>query len=475
MAETPLAGPRRTDPYATDHVYWLARETSESRPPFVGRASCDVAVVGAGFTGLWTAIRLLETDPSLRVTVLEQGVVGFGASGRNGGFCEASLTHGLVSGLHHFPDEIEVLQEEGRRNLRELVTFVRDHGIECALEETGHISVATRPSQLAEFAEDAETAARYGEDPVLLDRDEIRALVHSPIYEAAIRYPPTHTVMVDPAALCRGLARFVDATGATIHERTRVERVERTGGGLRLVTRTDAGGPGALVADRVVVATSGYSGWLRPLRRVVVPVYDYVLVSAPLTPDQREAIGWQGREGMSDADNRFHYFRLTADDRILWGGFDAIYHYGSRIGPELDHRPATFATLERNFAAMFPQLAGLPWEHRWGGVIDTSARFHVTFGTSHDGRLHHAIGYTGLGVGASRWAGGILRDMILRPDSELLRLRLVRQPPFPWPPEPIRTIGIRWVQRELARADAREGRRGLTLRLLDAMGIGFDS
>jgi glycine/D-amino acid oxidase-like deaminating enzyme len=223
-----------------------------------------------------------------------------------------------------------------------------------------------------------------------------------------------------------------------------------------------------------VAATSAYVGWYPPLRRVAVPVYDYVLVSDPLSPDQRRAIGWQGREGASDSGNRFHYFRLTADDRILWGGYDAIYHYGSRVGPELDHRPASFATLEANFRTMFPQLADLGFPYRWGGAIDTSARFHVTFGRGLGDRLVYAIGYTGLGVGASRWAAGIVRDMLLRPDSDLLRLRFVRRRPFPWPPEPIRSIGIRWVQRDLAQADE-TGRRSLALRLLDALGIGFDS
>jgi glycine/D-amino acid oxidase-like deaminating enzyme len=204
-------------------------------------------------------------------------------------------------------------------------------------------------------------------------------------------------------------------------------------------------------------------------------VYDYVLVSDPLTPDQREAVGWHRRQGLSDANNQFHYFRLTADDRILWGGYDAIHHRGSRVGPELDWRPATFARLESQFLRAFPQLDGLGFPYRWGGAIDTTSRFTVTFGKLFGGRVSYALGYTGLGVGASRWAGGVLRDMILRPEEERLRLRLVTSPPIPFPPEPLRSLAVDTVRQELDRADRNDGRRGLILRTLDAIGIGFDS
>jgi glycine/D-amino acid oxidase-like deaminating enzyme len=225
----------------------------------------------------------------------------------------------------------------------------------------------------------------------------------------------------------------------------------------------------------VVVATSAYSGWLRRLSPLFVAVYDYVLVSEPLEPRQREAIGWRRRQGLSDANNQFHYFRLTADDRILWGGYDAIHHFGSRVDPSLDQRPETFARLEAQFFRAFPQLDGLAFPYRWGGAIDTTSRFTVAFGRTMGGRVTYALGYTGLGVGASRWAGGVVRDLILRPDEDRLRLRLVTDPPVPFPPEPFRSAAVETVRRALDRADREEGRRGLILRTLDAIGIGFDS
>jgi glycine/D-amino acid oxidase-like deaminating enzyme len=452
--------------------YWLAASPAGPvRPPLRGAGAADVAIVGAGFTGLWTALALTDTDPSLRVVVLEQETVGFGASGRNGGFCQASLTHGLANGIRHFPDELALLEREGRANLDALIAFTRDHRIDCDLEETGGLAVADQPHQVEEFRAWVDEAAGHGEELVFLDRAAVQAEVHSPLWQAGLYSPPGRDVVLDPAKLVRGLARVCEDRGITIREGTRVRAVDRRAGGVRLTTGAGA----TLDADHVVVATSAYSGWLRRLASHFVPVYDYVLVSDPLTPEQMASIGWARRQGMSDANNQFHYFRLTADDRILWGGYDAVYHRNNGIGPQFDRRPVTFAKLEAHFRAAFPQLAAVGFPYRWGGAIDTTSRFTVTFGQALGGRLTYAIGYTGLGVGASRWAAGVVRDFILRPDSDLLKLDFVRSRPFPFPPEPLRSVAVNLVRRELDRADRNEGRRGLLLQALDAIGIGFDS
>ena len=452
--------------------YWLAASPSGPvRPALETDATADVVVIGAGFTGLWTAIALTDTDPGLRVVVLEAATVGFGASGRNGGFCSASLTHGLANGIRHFPDELAVLEREGIANLEELIAFTRDHAIDCDLEETGILDVADQPHHVEEFRAWIDEAAEWGEQLQFMDRAAIQAEVHSPRWLAGMFRPPGRDVILDPARLVRGLARVCDERGVIIHEGTRVTAVERLAGRVRI--RTADGH--SVTADHVVVATSAYSSWLGRLAAHFVPVYDYVLVSDPLSAGQRASIGWQRRQGMSDANNQFHYFRLTADDRILWGGYDAIYHFGNGVGPQFDERPATFEKLEEHFRATFPQLAQLTFPYRWGGAIDTTSRFTVTFGQALGGRLTYALGYTGLGVGASRWAAGVVRDFILRPDSDLLRLRFVQSRPIPFPPEPLRSAAVQAVRWELDRADRNEGRRGLLLRTLDALGIGFDS
>lgn len=470
MVIDPDRGRSRDDP-ATAISYWLSAGADVAAAPLRGDIRADVAIIGGGFTGLWTAIRLRETAPSLRVVLLEAETVGYGASGRNGGFCEASLTHGLANGIAHFPDEVRILEAEGERNLAELVAFVDEHAIDCDLEPTGTIRLADQAHQVAELRAWAEEAARWGQSLDFLDRDEVRAEIHSPIWHAGLRAGAEQNVLVDPARLCWGLKRVAAEDGVTIHEHTPVRRLERLAGGVRLHTADGS----TVTAAHAVVATSAYSGWLRRLRSTFVPVYDYALVSEPLTREQATAIGWEGRQGLSDVNNQFHYFRRTADDRILWGGYDAVYYPGDGVGPRFDRNAETFARLEAHFVRAFPQLDDLAFPYRWGGAIDTTTRFTVTFGRMLGGRVVYALGYTGLGVGASRWAAGIVRDMVLRPDSELLRLRFVRSRPVPIPLEPLRRPAVATMRRELDRADHAAGRRGLFLRTMDALGIGFDS
>jgi glycine/D-amino acid oxidase-like deaminating enzyme len=451
--------------------WWTTGSPGPSRRPARGRHDVDVAIVGGGFTGLWAAIALLDTDPSLRVAVLEADRVGWGASGRNGGFCEASLTHGLANGLRHFPDEIDVLAAEGRRNLAELTAFVASEGLDAELEATGQLLVAAQPHEVDELRRYAEASTRHGDRVEFLDASAVKELQPSPRWLGGARAGGEQCVMVNPAKLAWGLADAAERRGAQVFEHSRVSGLRRRAGG---VTVRVAGG-GVVEAEQVLVATSAYSAWLRRLTALFVPVYDYVLMTEPLTAQQRASIGWADRFGMADSGNRFHYFRLSADDRILWGGYDAIYHPGNRVEPAQDLRPETFAVLERNFAATFPQLDGIRFTHRWGGAIDTTTRFCATFGDTMGGRVHYALGYTGLGVGASRWAAGILRDKVLRPESDLLRLRFVRSAPLPIPPEPVRTPVVEMMRTAVIGADVDDGRRSLFLRAMDAIGVGFDS
>ena len=462
---------RGTPAPAGGSFWYLNGDPGPVRPPLEGRVAADVAIIGGGFTGLWTAIRLLEADAALRVVVLEAERVAEGASGRNGGFCAASLTHGLHNGLLHFPDELERLEAEGVRNLRELVAFVRNDGIDAELEETGTFDVATEPWQVDGLREYVDLAAEHGIELTFLDRDAIQAQVHSARFQAGVRGGPERCVMVNPAKLAWGLATAAERRGARIAEHARVRRLARRAG--RVEVQVEGGG--IVDTEHVVVGTSAYSAWMRRLATTFVPVYDYALMTEPLTAAQRDAIGWGGRQGMSDAGSRFHYFRQSADHRILWGGYDAIYHPGNAVKPSHDQRPATFDVLARQFVETFPQLDGIRFTHRWGGAIDTSTRFSVTFGETLGGRVHYALGYTGLGVGATRWAAGVLRDMVLDPGSDVLRMRFVRSRPFPIPLEPARTPAVELMRRSVIASDANEGRRGPFLQAMDALGIGFDS
>jgi glycine/D-amino acid oxidase-like deaminating enzyme len=232
---------------------------------------------------------------------------------------------------------------------------------------------------------------------------------------------------------------------------------------------------GVVQARLVLLATSAYPPLLRAIRRYIAPVYDYALMTEPLAPAQREAIGWRGRQGLGDMANQFHYYRLTADDRILWGGYDAVYRYGGPVGPALDDYEPSFAMLSQHFFTTFPQLEGIRFSHKWGGAIDTCSRFSVFFGKALDGRVAYALGYTGLGVGATRFGARVGLDLLDGRVSEATELSMARHRPLPFPPEPLRAAVIQLTRNRLAAADRNAGRRGLWLSALDRLGLGFDS
>ncbi|MEU5932521.1 FAD-dependent oxidoreductase [Micromonospora sp. NPDC047187] len=471
--------------------YWLDRpDCPDPLPPLSGRHSADLLVIGGGYSGLWAALLAKQADPDRDVLLVDAGTCGWAASGRNGGFCAASLTHGLANGVERFPDEVGELERLGRDNLDAIAATVAKFDIDCDFERTGELAVAVEPYQLDGLAADADLARRYGHRVRLLDRDEVRAEVHSPTYLGGM-FDADRVAMVDPAKLAWGLRRACLDLGVRVHEHTRVTGLRADTAAVHASTLgTDpvahpadagpadtraAGLPGSIRARRVVLATNAFPPLLRRLRAYLVPVYDHVLMTEPLTPAQRDAIGWRNRQGLADTANQFHYYRITTDGRILFGGYDAVYHYGNRVAPELEQRPATFTTLARHFFTTFPQLADVRFSHRWGGVIDTCTRFCPFFGTAYGGRLAYAAGYTGLGVGATRFGARVLLDLLDGGNTPLTRLDLVRRKPLPFPPEPVRAVGINLTRWSLARADAREGRRDLWLRTLDRFGLGFDS
>lgn len=455
---------------AAPRPYWLDQPGApQPCPALAGPTTADLLVIGAGFTGLWTALLAKERDPALDVVVLEAGRVGWAASGRNGGFCSASLTHGLANGLERFPDEIGVLERLGRANLDGIAEAVDRYGIDCDFERTGELDVATAAWQLPGLREHHEAAAALGHRTELLDTDGIRAEVDSPLYVGGV-WDRDGCAMLDPARLAWGLARACQRLGVRVHEGTRAEAIRQVGG--RLVVRTP---DGRVDAHRVVLGTGAFSPLLWRIRALLVPVYDYALMTEPLSRAQLDSIGWRHRQGVGESANQFHYSRLTRDNRILWGGYDAVYYNGGRITVGRHQRPATFLRLARNFAATFPQLEGLAFSHAWGGVIDTCTRFCPFFGTAYGGRLAYAAGYTGLGVGATRFGAQVMLDLLSGRRTELTSLDMVRARPLPFPPEPVRSGVIQLTRWSIVRADRDEGRRNLWLRTLDRLGVGFDS
>lgn len=450
--------------------FWLDSPAApEPRAPLEGDHECALAVVGGGYTGLWAALLAKERDPSIDVLLVEADRVGWQASGRNGGFCLSSLTHGASRGRQLFPDENERLDQLGLANLDEIERAVARYEIDCGWERTGDIEVATEPWEVARLEESRANWARVRQRFEWLDREAVRAEIASPTFLAGLWL--RNVAFVDPARLAWGLARACEQSGVRIYEHTPASDLRRTRSAVAFTT------PGGTVRARhVVLATNAFPPLLRRLKLRIVPIYDYALVTEPLSAEQHAAIGWRRRQGFSDGErNQFHYSRLTHDDRILWGGYDAIYHYGSRIHPRFEQRPQTFTKLAEHFFVTFPQLEGVRFTHAWGGVIDTCTRLCPFFGTAMEGRVAYALGYTGNGVASSRFGAQVALELLSKGDGSLSGLAFVRTRPIPWPPEPLRFGVIQLTRWSFAHADSHDGRRNLWLRLLDRVGVGFGS
>ncbi|MDX6744788.1 FAD-dependent oxidoreductase [Actinocorallia sp. A-T 12471] len=454
----------------TPTVFWTDRPGRPGPfPALTGSATADLVVVGGGYTGLWAAILAKEENPGCDVLLLESATLGFGGSGRNGGFISDSLTHGLSHGVSLWEKEMPELIRLGRENLAEFAATLDRHGLDAGLHLSGKTTIAVAPHQVGELRALEKLHLDYGDDAVWLDAAEMRADVDSPTYLGGLRVRNTGG-LVDPGRLVDALTELAIRLGVRVHERTAVLDFTRTPSGVAVTTDK-----GSVLAGQALIATNAYPAPLRRLRHLVLPVWDYVLVTEPLTPSQLASLGWRERQGLTDAGNQFHYYRLTSDDRILWGGYDAIYHRGGGTGEELASRDSSHELLARHFFTTFPQLEGLKFTHRWGGAIDSTSRFTATFGTALGGRVGYAVGYTGLGVGASRFGAATALDLLARRDTPRTRLEMVRRPPIPFPPEPLRWPVVEYTRRQIARADEREGRRGPWLALLDRFGVGFNS
>ncbi|MFC8199870.1 NAD(P)/FAD-dependent oxidoreductase [Streptomyces sp. NPDC057298] len=452
--------------------YWLDDPGRPRPEPALTTAeTCDLLVVGGGYSGLWTALLAKERDPGREVVLVEGREAGWAASGRNGGFCAASVTHGLANGLTRWPDEIHKLEELGARNLDAIEAAVARYSLDCDFERTGEIDVATEPYQAAELREWYEELKGRGlaDGVEYLDAEAVREQVDSPTFLAGL-HDRRGVALLNPAKLVWGLKRACVELGVRVYENTPALGLKPYGAGMAVRTPY-----GSVRARRVALGTNIFPNLVRRVRPYTVPVYDYALMTEPLTAGQLASIGWKNRQGLGDSANQFHYFRLSADNRILWGGYDAVYPYGGRVRAEYDDRPETYAKLAGHFFTCFPQLEGVRFSHAWGGAIDTCSRFSAFFGTAHRGRVAYAAGYTGLGVGATRFGADVMLDLLSGERTERTSLEMVRRKPVPFPPEPFAWTGIALTKWSLARADAHGGRRNLWLKTMDRMGLGFDS
>ena len=331
-------------------------------------------------------------DPGRRVVLLEAHTIGWAASGRNGGFCEASLTHGEDNGRARWPEEYDVLERLGADNLDAFEADVRDLGLDCEWERTGMLAVAVEEHQVAWLRD----------EPHVLDRAQVRAEIDSPLFLGRRSGTPTAARWCTRPGSPSSWPGSRSTLGVEIHEHSAVTGLRRRTVGLRRVeVLTDRA---TVTSDHVVLATNVFPSLLRRNRLMTVPVYDYVLMTEPLSAEQLASVGWAGRQGLGDLANQFHYSRLSADHRILWGGYDAIYPAGGRVASATRTGRDATPGWRRTSSRPSPSSRTSGSRHRWAGAIDTCTQFTAFYGLTHGGRVAHAAGFTGLGVGATRFA-----------------------------------------------------------------------
>jgi glycine/D-amino acid oxidase-like deaminating enzyme len=423
------------------------------RPALPGDLDVDVAVVGAGYTGLWTAYYLKRADPSLRVVVLEREVAGFGASGRNGGWCSALFPASVAWLAARYGEERAVEQHRAMQaTLDEIAQVVATEDIDCGFTKGGTVVVARTPQQLDRARDEVAEARRWGfgeDDLALLGADEARARLAAAGVLGATYTP--HCAAVHPARLVRGLARAVERLGVTVHEQTPVTRIEPG------VVTTPTGQVRAAV---VVRATEGFTAQLPGLRRALAPVYSLMVATEPLGPDVWDRIGLRARETFADNRHLVIYGQRTSDDRLAFGGRGAPYHFGSRIRPEQDRDPAVFAALHRVLVDLLPVVQGAAFTHAWGGPLGIARDWCASVGLDRGTGLAWAGGYVGDGVSTTNLAGRTLADLVLERDTDLVRLPWVNHRSPQWEPEPLRWLGVSASLAVMTGADAEEERTG---------------
>jgi len=457
---------------AEPYAYWMDdADEPDANAMLVHPETCDLCIIGGGYTGLWTAILAKERDPSRDVVLIDAHEIGSAASGRNGGFMDSSLTHGIANAQERFPDEVGLLEDLGLENMNEIESAIRRYDIDCDFERNGVIEIAStrhNDNYLEELLEDYEQLRELGHKVEWLDEHAVKREVNSPIFTGGMWCKDT-AALVDPARLAWGLKRAAESLGVRMYEDTKAVDLEHSGSGITVTTPLSS-----IRARRVALATNAFKPLLRRMHNYIAPVYDYCLTTEPLTASQLDSLGWKNRQGLSDISNQFHYYRLTADNRILWGGYDAVYFFGGKMNTELESRPETWAKLSRHFFETFPQLEGVRFSHAWGGAIDTCSRYSVFWGTAMRDKVAYAIGYTGLGVASTRFGAQVMLDLLDGRSTQATRTKFVRSKPIPFPPEPFRFIGIQATRWALNRED-KTGKRNLWLRTMDRLGLGFDS
>jgi len=423
-------------------------ESLEPRPGFQGADKFDVAIMGAGFTGLWTAIYLKRAQPDLRIAVLEKEIAGFGASGRNGGWCSALFPWSAEQLAKHYGFEAAVATRRAMvATIAEIAGMIRELDIDCDFRREGTYTFVRGSAQLPRAKSELAAANRFGED----DLREVAAENGPQAAASTMTVWDANCASLHPAKLVRGLARAAEALGVRLFEQTEV---------LSYSPGSVTTSRGLVSSHFIIDALEGYRSTLRQSKRASIPIYSLMIATEPIQSATLNAIGLPAGATFADYRHLLIYGQRTADDRIAFGGRGAPYHFGSRVKASYDRVPKIFDHLERELQSLFPQLAGVQITHRWGGALAIPRDWLAGVLLDKKSGLGRAGGYVGDGVGTSNLAARTMRDLILGVDSELTRLPWVNHQSPKWEPEPLRFVGARGGVIAAAIADSIEARTG---------------
>ncbi len=464
VTASPTSGSGAGSGYRRLSLWWDAVPAPlPPRPALTRDIDVDVSIVGGGFTGLWTARSLALADPSLRVAVLEREVAGYGASGRNGGWCSALFaTSDAALARLYGPDAMRAMRRAMQHTVDEVGSAAAADGIDCHFAKGGSVSLVRSAAQEARARDEVAEARSlgFGEDDLRwLDASETAALVDADGVLGSTYTP--HCAALQPALLARGLADAVERRGVAIYEHTEVSDI-----GPGRVTA-----PGGTVRAAVVVrATEGWTATLPGLRRDIVPVYSLMVATEPLSDHFWDSAGLRTRPTFADHRHMIIYGQRTADGRIAFGGRGAPYHYGSAVRPAFDADPTVHALLRRTVTELFPALSEARFTHAWGGPLGIPRDWHSSVGFDRATGLAWAGGYVGDGVATTNLAGRTLADLITGADTDLTRLPWVGHRSPRWEPEPLRWLGVNAGLWTMKLADRSEARRGRPSRMAGVMG-----
>lgn len=402
-----------------------------SLPPLQQKITTDVAIVGGGFTGLATAHEIRRANPSVAVTVLEARSIGFGASGRNGSF--AMTVVGLGFSATAMLRGEAFLQRAHRYMMTavdDLETLIQQQKFDCDCTRPGFLRVATTPAYVHKLRKEIRLMQRLGFDDLFwLDAGALRSRIASPSYLGAMWEP--RLLLVDPLKLVREDQRLAVRCGASVYENTPVLEIQRNRRGFQLRTPQ-----GEIRSSRLVMATNGYSHLFPALKRKQIPAFTYMVATRPLTGPELDSIAWHGREGVEDARNLIHYYRLSTDNRLVMGGGPVGLTWGNALSGDNNHR--AWRHLERHIGKTFPSLATVPITHRWGGPFSVTTNLTPAIGFMGDARAVFSLGCIGHGVSMSHRNAGVIRDLILDCPMEDIECPFIQPHVIPWPAEPLR-------------------------------------